>query len=81
MPLSVSCLLVPPKPGLPDRNELDPITGIGVVEDSSGNIRDRVKIVEDRTDDDGNINVTPEYRDGTRKVVTDLSVDPYEEDE
>ena len=30
----------------------------GVVEDSSGNIRDLVKIVEDRTDDDGNINVT-----------------------
>ena len=61
--------------------ELDPITGIGVVEDSSGNIRDRVKIVEDRTDDDGNINVTIEYPDGTREVVTDLSVDPYEEDE
>ena len=53
----------------------------GVVEDSSGNIRDRVKIVEDRTDDDGNINVTIEYPDGTREVVTDLSVDPYEEDE
>ncbi len=61
--------------------ELDPITGIGVVEDSSGNIRDRVKIVEDHTDDDGNINVTIEYPDGTREVVTDLSVDPYEEDE
>ena len=61
--------------------ELDPITGIGVVEDSSGNIRDRVKIVEDRTDDDGNINVTIEYPDGTREVVTDPSVDPYEEDE
>ena len=61
--------------------ELDPITGIGVVEDSSGNIRDRVKIVEDRTDDDGNINVTIEYPDGTREVVTDLSADPYEEDE
>ena len=53
----------------------------GVVEDSSGNIRDLVKIVEDRTDDDGNINVTIEYPDGTREVVTDLSVDPYEEDE
>ena len=53
----------------------------GVVEDSSGNIRDRVKIVEDRTDDDGNINVTIEYPDGTREVVTDLSADPYEEDE
>jgi hypothetical protein len=61
--------------------ELDPITGIGVVEDSSGNIRDRVKIVEDHTDDDGNINVTIEYPDGTREVVTDLSADPYEEDE
>ena len=53
----------------------------GVVEDSSGNIRDLVKIVEDRTDDDGNINVTLEYPDGTREVVTDLSADPYEEDE
>ena len=53
----------------------------GVVEDSSGNIRDLVKIVEDRTDDDGNINVTLEYPDGTREVVTDLSANPYEEDE